>query len=379
MRGSNGTGQYVDDSPLGRPRTWLEPRDGLAIDAETWRIAHGYHVDAERSHSLSAHGPGVLVGLNVIPVGGMDVGVFPGVGIDPAGRFLVVPNRVRLRVEPNVASGGTAYIVAFQPPLQPGEDGRAREETIVQVVGSLPAEPYLELARVAVSSSAGISNPEDPADPQSGELDTRFRLISGGQARGSVAIAELALPEAGQAHAGVAALMARAISLDGAFRARYLGRVEPGDTLPEATILYVSGNQDFTVNAGTASWLKSFLESGGTLLGDGCHATPADPFGAAFDKLAVSINRQMRRIVGGDRILMAHYLFGAPPPGLAKADNGLVLAGGGVVYLASDFGCILGGVGDPAPTRATIRASEEFATNLAAYACERAAVTSFLQ
>jgi len=378
VRGANAAGQ-VDESPLSRPRTWLEPRDGLAIDADTWRIAHGYHLDAERSHNLAAHGAGVLVGLTVAPVGGMDLGVFPGVGIDPVGRFLVVPTRQRLRIEQNVSSTSTTFVVAYQLPLSPGEDGRANEQAVVQVLPSLPAEPHLELARIRLSSKGGISLPEDPADPHDGELDTRYRLLAGGHARGAVAVAELVLPDAGEAHVGIAALMARAINLDEAYRARYLGRVEPGDTLPESTILYTAGNQEFTINAGITNWLKSFLDSGGTLLGDGCHAAPADPFGGAFDKLSSSVNRQMRRIVGGDRLLMAHYLFGSPPPGLAKADFGLVLAGGGVVYMASDFGCILGGVGDPAPPRATIRASEEFSTNLAAYTHERSAITSFLE
>jgi hypothetical protein len=309
----------------------------------------------------------------------MDLGVFPGVGIDPLGRFLVVPSRLRLRIEQNISATGRAYVVAYQLPINPGEDGRASEEAIVQVVQALPEEPHLELARIALSSKGGISMPEDPVDPREGELDARFRLLAGGHARGTVAVAEIAFPDAGEAHAGIAALLARAINLDGAYRAQFIGRVEPGEQLPDATILYTTGNQEFTVNAGIISWLKSFLDAGGTLVGDGCHAQPADPFGSAFDKLSSSVNRQMRRIVGGDRILMAHYLFGSPPPGLAKADFGLVLAGGGVIYMASDFGCVLGGVGDPAPSRAVIRASEEFSTNLAAYTHERSSVTSFLE
>jgi hypothetical protein len=373
---SNGAGE---ETALKRGLTWLEPRDGLAIDAETWRVAHGYHIDADRSHNLAAHGAGVLAGLNVVPVGGMELGIFPGVGIDPLGRFLVVPTRMRLRVEENVSATGMAYVVVFQAPLSPGDDGRAKEETVLQVVTAPPSEPYIELARIVLGAGQGISYPEDPVDPRGGEIDTRYRLIAGGHARGEVAVAEIAFPDAGEAHTGVAALIARAINLDGVFHARFVGRVQPGDTLPDATILYSSGNREFSVTSGIANWLKAFLDAGGTLVGDGCHAVPADPFGSAFDKLSRDVNRQMRRLVAGERLLMAHHLFGAPPPGLAKADSGLVLAGGGVIYMASDFGCVLGGVGDPAPARSTIRASEEFATNLAANAHERATVTSFLE
>ena len=166
---------------------------------------------------------------------------------------------------------------------------------------------------------------------------------------------------------------------DGAYRARYLGPVQIGDALPDATLLYASGNREFTATDGVVTWLRSFLDGGGTLVGDGCHATPADPFGGAFDKLSRSVNRQMRRIVGGDRLLWAHHLFAAPPPGLAKTDAGMILAGGGVIYCASDYGCVLSGAGDPAPSRATIHALEEFATNLAATARERAFGRTFLE
>ncbi len=373
---SNDSGE---ENALKRSLTWLEPRDGLAIDAETWRVAHSYHTDSARAHNLAAHGTGVLVGLNVVPIGGMGLGVFPGVGIDPLGRFLVVQNRLRLKVEENISATGIAYVVVYQSGLFPSDDGRAKEETVVQVVGSPPPEPHLELARIVLGSRAGVSYPEDPVDPRGGEIDTRYRLIAGGHARGEISVAELALPDAGEAHVGVAALTARAINLDGAYHARYVGRIQPGDSLPEATILYVSGNREFSVSSGISNWLRSFLDGGGTLVGDGCHAAPADPFGGSFDKLSREVNRQMRRAVAGDRLLMAHHLFGAPPPGLAKADSGMVLAGGGVIYMASDFGCILGGAGEPAPARSSIRASEEFATNLAATAHERSIVTSFLE
>jgi hypothetical protein len=87
----------------------------------------------------------------------------------------------------------------------------------------------------------------------------------------------------------------------------------------------------------------------------------------------------MKRIVGGDRLLWAHHLFGAPPPGLTKTDAGMILAGGGVVYCASDYGCVLSGVGEPPPSRPAIRAVEEFATNLAATARERAFARTFLE
>jgi hypothetical protein len=369
----------VEEWPLARGLTRFEPRDGLVIDAETWQVAHTYHVESGRGHNLAAHGSGILVGLEVVPVGGANLGVLPGVGIDPIGRFLVVPSPIRVTVEESGSLTGVAYVVLLPALGGADADGRVKEESTVQVLGSRPDDPHLELARVRLGAKSPIGYPEDPLDPRAGELDLRYRRTSGGHARGEVAVAEVTLPDAGEAHVGVAALMARAIGVDGAYRARYYGTVQVGDALPDSAILYTSGNREFTASDGVVTWLRSFLDAGGTVVGDGCHATAADPFGGAFDKLARSVNRQLKRIVAGDRILWAHHLFGAPPPGLAKGDAGMILAGGGVVYCASDYGCVLSAAGDPPPARATIRALEEFATNLAATARERALARTFLE
>jgi len=366
------------ESPLMRGLTRFDPRDGIVIDAETWQVAHSYHVETGRGHNLAAHGAGILVGLEVVPVGGSSIGVLPGVGIDPLGRLLVVPSPIRVTIDEGSSLTGVAFLILSQTPGASDADGRVKEEAAVHIVGTPPEDAYLELGRVRLTTGGSIGYPEDPLDPRAGELDTRYRLSSGGHARGEVTVAEVVLPDAGEAHVGVASLMARAIGLDGAYRARYLGPVQIGDALPDGAILYTSGNREFTATDGVTTWLRSFLDSGGTLVGDGCHATPADPFGGAFDRLSRAVNRQMRRVVGGDRLLWAHHLFAAAPMGLTRTETGMILAGGGIVYIASDYGCILSGAGDPPPARAMIGAIEEFATNLAATARERALSRAFL-
>lgn len=361
-----------------RGLTRFEPRDGIVIDAETWQVAHSYHVDSGRGHNLAAHGVGILVGLEVVPVGGSSLGVLPGVGIDPLGRLLVVPSPMRVTIDEGSSLTGVAFLIVSQSSGASDADGRVKDETLVQVVGSPPEDAYLELGRVRLTTGGSIGYPEDPLDPRAGELDTRYRLAAGGHARGEITVAEVTLPDAGEAHVGVASLLARAINLDGAYRARYLGPVHIGDALPDGTILYTSGNREFTATDGVTTWLRSILDGGGTLVGDGCHATPADPFGSAFDRLSRAVNRQMRRVVGGDRLLWAHHLFAAAPIGLTRTDPGMILAGGGMVYIASDYGCILSGTGDPPPARAMIRSIEEFSTNLAATARERALSRTFM-
>ncbi|MGH2562174.1 MAG: hypothetical protein ACRDJH_24200 [Thermomicrobiales bacterium] len=371
-------GAATNGAPLGG-LVRLEPRDGLVIDAEAWLVAHAYHDQTAFSHNLAAHGYGVLAGLEVVPAGGRRLGVLPGISIDPAGRLMVNPSPVRVEIEDAAALAGLVLIVLRRADADPDDDGRIKEEAIVQAVGVPPEEPYVELARVDLGAQGSFAAATDPARPKPGEIDLRFRPIAGGHARGDVTVADLALPSAGEGHAGGGALLARAINVEGSFRARYAGELRPGDTIGDITILYASGNKEFTLNEGTTSWLKSFLEGGGSLIGDGCHAAPADPFGAAFDKLGKAIGRQLKRVVTGDRILWAHNIFGAPPPGLVKTDVGLILAGGGVVYCASDYGCMLSGAGESPPARAAIRAVEEFAANLAASARERALALSLVE
>jgi hypothetical protein len=367
------------ESPFTRPLTRLEPRDGLVIDAETWSIAHGYHTETGRFHNLAGHGAGILVGLDVVPVSGHEIGVLPGVGIDPSGAPLVITVPTRISVDAATVQIGPVYIVLRRADEEPDDDGRVKEASVIQALGALPDEPHLELARVTLGSRATIGLAADPRDPGPDDIDTRFRLLAGGHARGEVAIGEMRVPDAGQGHAGVGAVIARAVSLEGTYRARYVGEVELGTTAPDGGILYVTGNQDFTLNQGAVAWLRAFLEAGGTLVGDGCHSAAADPFGSAFDKLAKSLGRQLKRVVAGERLLWAHHVFGAPPPGQVKTDVGLVLATGGIVYCASDYGCVLRGDGDPSPTRAAIHAVEEFATNLVASARERALSQPFVE
>jgi hypothetical protein len=357
----------------------LEPRDGLVIDAEAWLVAHAYHDQSDSGHNLTAHGSGVLVGLEVLPAGGRRLGVLPGAAIDPTGRLLVNPSPARIEIEEAVAHAGLVYIVLRRADAEADEDGRVKEDAIVQAVSALPEEGHVELARLDLGAQGNFTHAADPRVPKPGEIDLRYRPAAGGHARGQVVVADLRLPDAGDGHVGGGAALARAISVNGAYRARYAGEVRPGDPLGDVTVLYVSGSKEFSVNEGTTAWLKSFLESGGTLFGDGCHATPADPFGPAFDKLGKAVGRQLKRVVNGDRLLLAHHVFGAPPPGRVGTDVGLVLAGGGVVYCASDYGCVLAGAGDPPLHRAAIRAVEEFSTNLAATARERSLAMTLVE
>ena len=381
VRGSRRPAQPSHETPITRGLTRLEPRDGLVVDAETWATAHGFHDDVSRLHGLAAHGWGVVLGLEVVPSGGRDVGVSPGIALDPTGNALVLTSGVRLSLDTAGVPAGPVRIVMLREDEEPDDDGRLEEIAVVRAVadGAPPSEPHVELARVVLGAQATVGYPVDPRQPNPDELDTRFRAIAGGHARDTVEVAELVIPEAGGGHAGAAALLARAVERGGAFRTRYAGEVRIGNPVPDGGILYATGSADFSLPGGSVEWLRAFLDGGGTVIGDGCHATPADPFGGAFDRLAKTLGRQLRRVIAGDRLLWAHHAFGAAPPGLVKTDIGLVLAAGGLVYCASDYGCVLRGGADAPSHREAIRAVEEFAANLVATASERRQAQAFLR
>jgi hypothetical protein len=261
-RAARGAGAPSNGAPLSSGLVRLEPRDGLVIDAEAWLVAHAYHDQSDSSHNLAAHGYGVLAGLEVVPAGGRRIGVLPGVGIDPAGRLLVNPSPVRIEIEDAAALSGHVLVVLRRADADPDDDGRIKEEAIVQAVGTPPQEPYVELGRIDLGSQGGFAVAANPSLPKPGEIDLRYRPVAGGHARGEVVIADLTLPSAGKGHDGGGALLARAINVEGSFRARYAGELRPGDATGDVTMLYASGNQEFTLNEGTTNWLKSFLEGG---------------------------------------------------------------------------------------------------------------------
>lgn len=369
---------FAHETPLSRGLTRLAPRDGLVVDAGTWDVAHTYHDETSQVHNLAAHGAGILTGLEVVPAGRQRVAVLPGVALDESGNVLIVPAPIQLTIDASHAQSPLVYIVVLRADEEPDEDGRVHEETSVQALTTLPDEPHIELGRLVVGAQATIAQPKDARRPAAGEIDGSYRQQAGGHAHGSLAIAEVDLTE-DASHALVGSMLARAINQDGGYRARFLGNVALGSALPNGGILYATGDAEFALNEDAVIWLRDFLDTGGTIVGDSCHDTPADPFGTAFDRLAKVLGRQLRRVQPGDRMLWSHHAFGAPPPGRVKTDVGLVLADNGIIYCASDYGCVLRGGADTAVARPVIHAVEEFATNLAALAYERSRASAFAE
>ena len=173
----------------------INPHAGLMIDVDVWRDAHEYHRDQIRLHHLALHGWGIVQGLEVTIAEGTanTVRIEPGIGIDAAGNFIIVPAPHTYQF--TAREPGTIYLVlqfrdvAVEPATQtPGaangiEPTRVVEAYRIQERDRLPNEPYLELARLDFDPRRGaVRRPSTPTKPVQNELDVRSRIVVGGVA-----------------------------------------------------------------------------------------------------------------------------------------------------------------------------------------------------
>jgi hypothetical protein len=143
--------------------------------------------------------------------------------------------------------------------------------------------------------------------------------------------------------------------------------------LKRYSLLYLTGNGRFELDAAQQEAMGAFLRSGGVVMGEGCSESPEGPapkgpkeFGLAFNQLAGQLKRKLEIVKRGHSVLSATHVFSEVPQG---SENGMLLEGGRMLYSGSDYGCAWRGghTSQPLP-RETIRAAFEFGANIAAYA-----------
>lgn len=383
----------------------INPFQGLMIDAAVWRDAHEYHRDHMRLHNLALHGWGIVNGLGISQEGRENTLLIePGIGIDPAGNFIVVVEPHVHRIESRGA--GTVYLVLqFREvpdgPTQSGLDGVGPRTHIleayqVQERDRLPKDAYLELARVDYDPSRGpIALPADPQHPGPNELDLRFRVPLGGATRAEElrlpsqrrADQLLAAPREGRSgvlevglgvHAGpgwdqhLSGLRSLAHELEAA-----IGRsVRTVDALAlseadRAEVVYLAGHGPLGLGAPELTGLRRLVDQGGLVVAEGCADGPAgeagaEEFKASFNDLARKLGRFPVEVKRGHPLLVAWHHFAQPP--LACRASARVVADAGLVYCEADYGCAWqGGPMDRPLSRGTIRDALEFGVNLALY------------
>ena len=167
----------------------VNPYPGLMVDAQIWEEAHEYHRDQLRLHHLALHGWGVIQGLEVTLVKGAEntVRIEPGLAIDSAGNFLVVPEGQVYRLM--TRNRGVVYLVLqFREALVNGRAGGGADGQPTHILeiyrieerDRLPNEPYIELARVDFDPGQGaLAAARNAEKPGVNELDLRARVVVG--------------------------------------------------------------------------------------------------------------------------------------------------------------------------------------------------------
>lgn len=391
------------------------PFEGLVIDADLWRDAHKYHRDHRRLHVLAFHGTGIAGGLEVTANKPADLSVTiqPGMGIDPEGNTIIVSQAQRHGLQ--TRAKGTVYLVIqyrevpggpYQPP-DGGQPTRIVEAYRIQERDKLPDEPYLELARIDLDpSDEAIRNAKTPSNPGKNEIDLRFRQEAAAaaapvppvvspapepppapstpeknsapatppnHARETVTIGHLVLGGAPKdLHIAGLKNLAREMSLVCDFTVDVEEKVSLEKDVSRCNIIYLTGNDSFDLTEKQQGALGRFLESGGTVLGEGCSEGQTEgqskgpkEFGLAFNQLASQLGCKLESVQRGHPLLSAAHIFSAVPQG---AVPGVLLEGGHMIYSASDYGCAWQGGHQANPlSREVIRSSVEMGTNVAVY------------
>ena len=382
----------------------INPFQGLVIDTDTWRDAHNYHRDQQRLHVLAFHKVGIVEGLGVTANSPADlsVNIHPGLAIDPEGNIIIVPQVQRYRIQTH--EKGMIYLVIqfrevpaepYQPP-EGGQPTRILEAYRIQEREKLPAEPYLELARIDFDpASEVIKDAKAPSQPGKNEINLAFRQEE------TPAVAPPIAPQKAAAPApeitarpqetiilGHAVLGGVGKDLHFAGLENLVREINRQDNLVfnleenipldkdiyRFTMIYLTGNGRFEIAAEQQAALGAFLKSGGVIFGEGwsegqgeAESKGAKEFGLAFNRLAGQLNCKLEVVQHGHSLLSAVHIFSEIPPGAEPA--GMLLEGGHMVYSGSDYGCAWqGGHQGHSLSRDIIRSSFEMGTNIVVYA-----------
>jgi hypothetical protein len=141
------------------------------------------------------------------------------------------------------------------------------------------------------------------------------------------------------------------------------------------SLVYLVGRDAFQLSADEMNAIYAYLQGGGTVLIESCrHGMPDGdpPADASFADLLASMGIEIEELQAGHGLLSDPFLFSAPPPGFETEGEPRVSVGGGVLFSASDYGCLWRGLRrDRAASREEIRAAMEWGGNIVAYAGQR--------
>ncbi len=362
------------------PTQRISPIDGTAVTADVWEEAHAFHRRRLEYHSLFSHGPGIVTGLEVIASDPVDTSVFilPGIAVDSAGQTIVLPQPVTYDVGHDMQ--GTLYVLLnygeSRARAKRGGDAQAGDplyiesEFSITATTSLPATPWVELARINRSSrDAPFNNAVNPVAPSFNEIDLRFRRDVGAPKEISIGVVYMGKAAEQRRHGLGVTNLALALNRLGSYHVSVEDNVPLGPNIAAKTMVYLVGEGDFEIDRGSMNGLRNYVHRGmGTLF-----IESVDPSAeAAFMNFLKATSMQPDPLKPGSRLLTHPNLFAAPPTGFEKPENSRIMVGEGVIFDTTNYGRLwLGECRERLPSREEIRAAIEWGANIISYAMDR--------
>jgi hypothetical protein len=365
----------------------VNPFEGLVLDANTWKDEQEYHRNQQRLHTLAFHGSGIVEGLEVraSQPAALSLTISPGMAVSPEGNVIVVSQRQSYNLV-SKDRGQVHLIIQYREiPTAPVSEGeqptRILEAYRIREVTHLPDEPYLELARIDLDASQkSITDAKAPSSPTVNEIDLRFRQsakMAGEEQitlehvapREQVILGRVVLGEgANELHESGLTKLAHEVSVQNENLVT-VAECILDESISRCTLLYVVGKGRFTMNSKGQAALGAFLHAGGSIFAEGCAegepggSEQAKEFGLAFNHLAEQLGTKLAVVQRGHPLLDCRHVFVGPPPGAQL--EGLLMAGGRILYSSYDYGCAWnGGYGNNPLPRDTIRSAFEMGVNI---------------
>ena len=355
----------------------VTPFQGLVLDADTWKDEQDYHRSQQKLHTLAFHRIGIVEGLEVRASQPSDLSltISPGMAIDPEGNVIIVSQTQRYNLV-SKDKGQTYLIIQYREiPTASASEGepatRILEAYRISEVTHLPAEPYLELARINFDPSRkSITDARVPSSPVTNEIDLRFRQSAKIAPQEQVIVGHIVLGEASHdLHSNGLTKLAHQVSLQTEYQAT-IEECALDETITRCTFLYMVGKGPFTTDAKGQTILSSFVQNGGIIFAEGCaEEQPAEgkEFGLAFNRLAEQLEKKLEVVQRGHPVLDYHHVFSTAPSG-AQAE-GLLMASREIIYSSYDYGCAWsGGYSNSPLPRDIIRSAFEIGVNIVTYA-----------
>ena len=273
-----------------RPRI----KDGILINAELWRQAHGYHDKRQSVHYQSLNQPGIICGLGVRSIPSPDYAsvqyrdgrwleIQPGIAIDVQGNPIVVPEPETYRIasENRTESPITVYLVIKF--VNPETLNQTNQREIVVEDYSLdektsPANEFeVELCRIILQPLATeIQNPTNVFFPEENSLDLRYRQQARSRPQAVVRVAQINHSEAIYSHSldNLTHLLESVNALYPCLKgtsevsqltlqANNQNNIEQNEGFD---LLYLTGQQPLSLAEEEFETLKSYIDTGSTLL-----------------------------------------------------------------------------------------------------------------